>query len=157
MLKFLVISILALSFTFSASIDKLSFYKAFESNSEATMQSKIETLEKSSQSDQKDAYLGALTMKKSQFEKTPKEKAELFKVGKTLLESAIDSAPKKAEYRFLRLAIQENTPKILKYNTNIEEDVKMIYDSYSSFDGTVKRVVKKYAESSKNLNSQSLK
>ena len=157
MLKFLVISILAISLTFSTSIDKLSFYKAFESNSEVTMQSKIESLEKLTQSDQKDAYLGAITMKKSQFEKTPKEKAELFKIGKTLLESAIDSSPKKVEYRFLRLAIQENTPKVLKYNTSIEEDVNMIQNSYSSLDGTVKRVIKKYAESSKNLNSQSLK
>ena len=146
-----------MSFTFTASIDKLSFYKAFESDSEATMNSKIDTLKKYGNSDQKDAYLGALTMKKSQFEKTPKEKAEHFRTGKSFLESAIQNAPKKIEFRFLRLAIQENTPKVLKYHTNIEEDVKMIHDSYNSLDYTVKKVVKKYAESSKNLNSQLLK
>ena len=120
------------------------------------MESKISALNKYSASNQKDAYLGALTMKKSQFEKTPKEKAQVFKIGKALLEKAIAKAPKRVEYRFLRLAIQENTPKILKYNTKIKEDTEMIHSSYKSLDITVKRVVKKYAESSKNLNSHLL-
>lgn len=157
MFKFLVLSVLTSSFILSSSIDKLSFYKAFQSDAKATMESKINGLNKYGASIQKDAYLGALTMKKSQFEKTPKEKAQLFKAGKILLEKAITKAPKKVEYRFLRLAIQENTPKVLKYNTKIKEDSDMIHNSYKTLDTTVKRVVKKYAESSKNLNSQLLK
>lgn len=157
MYKFILLFALTSSFVVTSSIDKLGFYKAFQSDKKATMDSKITALHKYSASNQKDAYLGALTMKKSQFEKTPKEKAQVFKSGKVLLEKAITKAPKRVEYRFLRLAIQENTPKILKYNTKIKEDSDMIHSSYKTLDATLKRVVKKYAESSKNLNSQLLK
>ncbi len=156
MFKFFILLSLCTSFVLASSIDKLSFYKAFQSDKKATMESKISALNQYSASNQKDAYLGALTMKKSQFEKTPKEKAQVFKIGKALLEKAITKAPKRVEYRFLRLAIQENTPKILKYNTKIKEDTEMIHSSYKTLDITVKRVVKKYAESSKNLNSHLL-
>jgi hypothetical protein len=90
-------------------------------------------------------------MKKSGFEKTPKEKLELFKQGKTLLEKEISSNAKNTEYRFLRLIIQENAPAILKYQSNIVEDAKWIKANYSSLATDVKNSIVSYAKTSKNL------
>ena len=155
MIKSLVISLIALNFT-TYSIDKLNFYKVFESNSESLINLEIKKLRKLNPSNTKDAYLGALLMKKSKFQKNIKEKIEIFKQGKSLLEKAIQRNPKKIEYQFLRLVIQENCPKILKYNSEIKEDVETIYNSYHNLELSIKKVVKKYAQKSKNLNSKLL-
>ena len=155
MIKSLVISLIALNFM-TYSIDKLNFYKVFESNSESLINLEIKKLRKLNPSNTKDAYLGALLMKKSKFQKNIKEKIEIFKQGKSLLEKAIQRNPKKIEYQFLRLVIQENCPKILKYNSEIKEDVETIYNSYHNLELSIKKVVKKYAQKSKNLNSKLL-
>jgi len=140
-----------LNFT-TYSIDKLNFYKAFESNSESLINLEIKKIKKLNPSTSKDAYLGALLIKKSNFKKNIKEKIEIFKQGKSLLEKAIASYPKKIEYRFLRLVIQENCPKILKYNNEIKEDVAIINKSYKNQESIVKKVIKNYAQKSKYLN-----
>ncbi len=155
MIKSLVISLIALNLT-TYSIDKLNFYKVFESNSESLIDLEIQKLRKLNSSNTKDAYLGALLMKKAKFQKNIKEKIEIFKQGKSLLEKAIQINPKKIEYRFLRLVIQENCPKILKYNSEIIEDSKTIHNSYQELEFSIKKVVKKYAQKSKNLNSKLL-
>ena len=155
MIKSLVISLIALNLT-TYSIDKLNFYKVFESNSESLITLEIKKLRKLNSSNTKDAYLGALLMKKSKFQKNIKEKIEIFKQGKSLLEKAIQRNPKKIEYQFLRLVIQENCPKILKYNSEIKEDVETIHNSYHNLELSIKKVVKKYAQKSKNLNSKLL-
>lgn len=151
MTKFLIIPLILLNFT-TYSIDKLNFYKAFESNSESLINLEIKKIKKLNPSTSKDAYLGALLIKKSNFKKNIKEKIEIFKQGKSLLEKAIASYPKKIEYRFLRLVIQENCPKILKYNNEIKEDVAIINKSYKNQESIVKKVIKNYAQKSKNLN-----
>ncbi|MBB77563.1 MAG: hypothetical protein CL844_01015 [Crocinitomicaceae bacterium] len=155
MIKSLVISLIALNLT-TYSIDKLNFYKVFESNSESLINIEIQKLRKLNSSNTKDAYLGALLMKKAKFQKNIKEKIEIFKQGKSLLEKAIQTNPKKIEYRFLRLVIQENCPKILKYNSEIIEDSETIHNSYQELEFSIKKVVKKYAQKSKNLNPKLL-
>ena len=66
------------------------------------------------------AKKGALLMKKASLVRKPGDKLKVFKEGSKLLEAEIAKLPKRIEYRFLRLIIQENCPKFLNYSNNIE-------------------------------------
>lgn len=50
------------------------------------------------------------------------------------LSHAIDIDNSNIEIRFLRYAVQVQTPKILGFRKNIEEDKKVIMDSFTTFD-----------------------
>ncbi len=100
---------------------------------------------------EKDAFEGALLMKKAELVKEKKEKLELFKAGKSKLEAAILKDAKNCEFRFLRLIIQEHAPKILKYQNNINEDAKFIKNNFSSNPEHLKKLIQEYSKSSLNL------
>ena len=117
----------------------------------------IQQIKNVNASNLKNAYLGALTMKSSQFESSPKEKVAVFKEGKELLESSISKESKNGEFRFLRLAMQEKSPKVLRYNSNIEEDKKVLLETFGDLDFMVKKVIKKYAEESVIISPSELK
>ena len=68
------------------------------------------------------AYKGASMTLSAKGEKRIKDKKNRFVEGVSFVEYAIEKAPNNIEVRFVRLGIQENTPKILKYKKNIEED-----------------------------------
>lgn len=157
MVKLFSILLISLSFSASKPVNKLEFYTAFKSNEKATIEKSIEQLKGDQSSTLKSAYLGALIMKSAQFYATPKEKIAVFKEGKTQLEASIAKEPKNGEYRFLRLAIQEKSPKILHYTDNISEDKKILLASYESLEVIVKKVIKKYAEESKVLSPSDFK
>ena len=90
-------------------------------------------------------------MKASQFQKTAKDKLNLFNAGKKMLESEIKSNDGNVEYRFLRLLIQENAPKQLKYNGNMDEDVTAIVTGYSKLKESTKTALESYAKKSSSL------
>ena len=115
--------ILALSVS---SFSKTTFFKVIENGTKVEISSLQKEIASQSVSTTQQAYLGALQMKASNFEKTPAEKLALFKKGKELLEKSIKSEPSNAEFRFLRLIIQENAPKVLKYNQEIKTDAAFI-------------------------------
>ncbi len=115
------------------------------------MSSLIEAVERTSETDDQRAYAGALKMKKSGLLKTPKDRLELFKNGRSLLESAISKNTANPEYRFLRLIIQEHAPKVVKYSNQISEDVKILWSAYESMPADVRQVFLKYAETSPSL------
>lgn len=153
----LSIILVLLGLSLAPQLDRLSFYKAFESDSQSQMDKALTSLKNERPSQTRDAYTGALTMKKSQFMSTPKEKAEVFKEGREMLEAIIKKDPSNTEYRFLRLAIQENVPKILKYSGQIAEDKNHIVKNFKSLDVTLKKIIREYAEQSANLSSNELK
>ena len=62
------------------------------------------------------AYKGASIAIKAKHEKGVKQKKEGFIKGITILENVIKSNSNNIEARLIRLSIQENTPKVLKYN-----------------------------------------
>lgn len=68
------------------------------------------------------AYKGAALALQAKYAKTIKEKKDGFVDGVSYIEYAIEKEPNAIEPRFVRLGIQENAPKILKYRGNIEED-----------------------------------
>lgn len=76
------------------------------------------------------AYKGASIALKARHAKTLKEKKDGFIAGVDLIEYAIKSEPNSIEPRFVRIGIQENTPKILKYKANIPEDKAFIIKQF---------------------------
>ncbi len=71
-------------------------------------------------------YKSASMILKAKFVKGIKNKKKFFKQGVLLLEKQIKRQPKNIELRFIRLSIQENTPKRLKYQKNINTDKSFI-------------------------------
>ncbi|MCB0456225.1 MAG: hypothetical protein R2776_00990 [Flavobacteriaceae bacterium] len=96
------------------------------------------------------AYQGAITTLMAKFSKGTKEKKELFKKGVSLIEYAVGKAPENIEVRLVRLSVQENTPKFLKYQAQIDEDKQFIMDQYNQVASTsVKKYIKEYVIQSK--------
>jgi len=78
------------------------------------------------------AYKGAAISLMGKQAKKIKEKKELFIEGVSYIEFAIKKSPKNIEIHFIRLGIQENTPKLLKYKSNIEEDKNYILKQFNT-------------------------
>lgn len=100
------------------------------------------------------AYKGAATALKSRYATDVKTKKKLFIEGVTVVETALKNNPDNAEIRLIRLSIQENTPKILKYKARIGEDKKMLLDSFDQQAPSLKAYIKKYANQSKVFSEQ---
>ncbi len=101
------------------------------------------------------AYYGAALTLKASFEKKRKNKIDLFKKGKTLIEAAIESNPNNLELRMIRLSIQSNAPKITAYNKNIKSDKEFItanVDTISSI--KLKKYLKGFMSQSKVLKNK---
>jgi len=92
----------------------------------------LEKLETITKSDDKVlvAYKGAVTSITSKYEKGAKLKKGVFKNGVSLVEYAVLSDSENIEIRFVRLSVQQNSPKFLKYNKEIEEDKKYILNNF---------------------------
>lgn len=102
------------------------------------------------QNNTKLAYKGAILTLKAKFSKGIKDKKEYFKQGVQLLEDALISEPENIEIRCLRLGVQENSPKIVRYKQHISEDKQFLIDNYHSIKDTNLRVfIKGYITLSK--------
>ena len=97
------------------------------------------------------AYRGALLMKKAELKKSKHEKLILFKEGRILLEGVIKKENQNAEFRFLRLIIQENCPEFLRYHDNIKEDADAVKRYYQNFPPGLKHAVSGYSKVSGTL------
>ncbi|MCL5127661.1 hypothetical protein [Algibacter sp. L4_22] len=84
----------------------------------------IEYITKYKKSDSTDiqAYVISLEMKQAEYKVLPWQKLNTFSKGKTKLEQLIMNEPKNANLRYVRLVIQEQLPKMLNYNADIEND-----------------------------------
>lgn len=135
----------------ASTFSKTDFFTTLSSGS----QSEIEKIEQKIASDKQgisqQAYLGTIKMKLSEFEKTPGDKLKGFKSGKNLLELSIAEEPNNVEFRFLRLIIQENAPKMLKYNTEISADAAFVKTNYDKLSKELKTAVSNYSKSSTSL------
>lgn len=95
------------------------------------------------------AYKGAALALKSKFTSDKKAKKALFTEGVTLLESMVKADGNNPEIRLIRLSIQENTPKFLKYKGNIEEDKKVILSTFDKQSKELKEYIRIYVNQSK--------
>ncbi|MCX2678349.1 hypothetical protein OOZ15_00195 [Galbibacter sp. EGI 63066] len=96
------------------------------------------------------AYKGAAITLQAKVAKKLKEKKTLFIEGVNYIEKAIATNPNNIEARFIRLGIQENTPKMLKYKGNIEEDKAFVLEHYNEIESPLlKEDIKAYIIQSK--------
>ena len=133
--------------------DKTTYYKLLKSGSVEEINNEISLINTSSLKD-KDAFTGALQMKKAGLLKVPKEKLKTFKEGATKLETVLRSDTSNVEYRFLRLIIQEHAPKVVKYNKNISEDAAFIKNNYKQLSPDVQKILIDYSQTSKAVKPQ---
>ncbi len=101
-------------------------------------------------------YKGASKAIQSKFAKTIKEKKSLFTEGAQQIESSIKSHPENAEMRVIRLSIQENVPKFLKYSSNIQEDKKIILQFFGKQTPELKSYIKGYLVTSKSFSEKEI-
>lgn len=95
------------------------------------------------------AYRGAALSLKSKYTTNKQDRKDFFVEGVTLIENAIKAEPNNVEIRFIRLSIQENTPKFLKYKANINEDKKVIITGFDKQNKELKDYIKLYVKTSK--------
>jgi hypothetical protein len=143
--------------TSSWAFDKTAFYQTYTRGKAADVTKLLEKLSAENNGGNLNAYVGALTIKKATQAKGMVQKLALFRDGYSSLETAIGSEPANAEYRFLRLTIQEHAPAILKYNQNIAEDKKLILSSYRRFPALIQQQLRQYSRISKVLKVSELK
>ena len=131
-------------------INRPAFYKAMEENNKALVNAQLSELE-SAPEGQRQAFMGAMLMKKAGFGAPPAIKLRLFKQGNKMLESAIKKDPENAEYRFLRLIVQEHAPGVLGYKNDVQKDSEYIRKYYKSLPDEVQHVIANYSKKSKFL------
>ena len=138
-MKFLIfLSLTVFTFNANAQLDRKAIYNALASDSKDAVQKQLDVIGNVKESSEVKAFKGALQMKAAQFHKTAQDKLNLFNAGNKMLETEIKSNDGNVEYRFLRLLIQENAPKQLKYNGNVDEDVTAIIAGYSKLKESTK-------------------
>jgi hypothetical protein len=127
--------------------DKSGFYNAMSSVKINEINAQLNIIKGLSMVE-KEAYEGALLMKKAGLVSNAKEKLSLFKSGRSKLESAISKNLDNTEYRFLRVVIQEHAPKIVKYKNELEEDAKLIRNNFKSLTAFLQQVINDYSKKS---------
>lgn len=120
-------------------------------DSKANAEKFYKLLESVSKEDSKTlvAYKGASVALQAKFSPKKEDKKKQFIEGTQLLEFALKNDSKNLEIRLIRLSIQENTPKIMKYKANIAEDKQFIVSNFSKQTASLKDFVRLYLKQSK--------
>lgn len=77
------------------------------------------------------AYLGASEVMLADYGINIPQKISQFKKGRDMIESAVSAEPNNIEVRLVRLVIQDQIPRFLKYKDNIEEDKEFVLNNFS--------------------------
>jgi hypothetical protein len=134
-----------------STINRPAFYKAMEGDDKALVNAQLMALKTVSPLNVQDAFMGTMVMKQAGLGGSPTTKLHLFKEGHKMLETAIREDPGNAEYRFLRLMIQENAPGFLGYKSDEQKDSEFIRKSYKSLPADVQQAIANYNKKSKVL------
>jgi len=134
---------------------KTDFYAVMRMGDEKSVNQQLDIVQKSTIAD-KGAYEGALLMKKAGLISAPPKKLSLFKEGHKKLEAVLLKDSNNAEYRFLRLMIQEHAPGIVGYRGDLDRDKAFIAANYASLQPEVKEAVSDYSKTSKILKPSDL-
>ena len=76
------------------------------------------------------SYLGTATAMYASCAENVIDKLSYFNQGTSLLDEAVNQEPFNPEIRFLRLSVQEKSPRMLNYNNYIEQDALIILDAF---------------------------
>jgi hypothetical protein len=135
--------------------EKSTFYSVMASGDIDAIDKQIDILENGS-INEKEGYEGALLMKKANLVKKPKDKLSLFKKGRIKFETALLANNENVEFHFLRLAIEEHAPKIVKYHNDIEKDKMLIINNFKNLPPIVQNAILDYSKTSKVLHKEDL-
>lgn len=140
------------------SFNRKDFYSAMASGSVQTVNEQINLLKNSPliPLTDKAAFEGALLMKKAGLVAGGGKKLNLFKEGHKKLEGVIKKDDDNAEYKFLRLMIQEHAPGILGYKDDLKKDSAYIRQSYKKLPAEIQEAIINYSKNSKILKSDDL-
>lgn len=157
-MKYLIVFILSFYMPFQT-IDLEAIRSAYKTASEDKEKAEAfyNKLEKVSNTDKVElvAYKASAMTLKAKFAKGLKNKKEGFIEGVTLLEETIKKDPNNIELRLIRLSIQENTPGILGYKSEIKTDKDFILKQYNSIkSSTLKEYIKDYIAQSKKFSAE---
>lgn len=98
------------------------------------------------------AYKGAVLILQSKNTTVKNDRKQLFVNGAGLIDKSVNKEPENIEIRLIRLSIQENIPKALKYNSNIQEDVTFINKNLNHIkDSELKSYIQQYVKQSKSF------
>ena len=101
------------------------------------------------------AYRGAALIIQGKYLPKLEDKKKSIKAGVALLDGAVSKDPQNIEIRSIRMGVQENTPKIVKYRGNIEEDKAFILKNYSEISSAPLKVfVEGYIRNSKTFSAE---
>ena len=128
--------------------DKGGYYRVMASGDLAAIDSELVVLGRVMPKE-KEAYEGALQMRKAGLLRRPKEKLAVFRSGAVKLETALAGDSSNGEYHFLRLIIQEHAPAVVHYNKDQEKDCQHIYRSFKSLSPAVQKAILDYSKHSK--------
>jgi hypothetical protein len=135
--------------------DKGAFYSVMASGSIGDIDAELSTLYAASVKE-KEAYEGALLMKKAGLLAKPKEKLAIFKSGYRKLESSLAMDSSNGEYHFLRLTIQEHAPRVVKYYKDQDNDRQHVCRSFKTLSPVVQKAILDYSKHSKILITKEL-
>jgi len=133
--------------------EKAEFYEVMKSGTLDAITNELEAI-KAAPEKEREGYEGALLMKKAGLLKKPKDRLKFFKQGRIKLETALLADPENTEFHFLRLAIEERAPKIVKYHSDIEKDKAIVIKNFKSQPPAVRHAILDYSENSKMLHKE---
>ena len=151
---FLIVSgIFQQGYAQQSGFDKSVFYKVMQDGSIGAIDNQLKIIETSSELKQnsREAYAGALQMKSADLLRGASKKLSVFKEGNKKLERAIKIENDNADWRFLRLIIQEHAPGILGYKANIKTDAEFIHRSFINLSPDLQAAVLDYRKHSNTL------
>ena len=129
---------------------KASFYGAMSGNTEKAIDKQLGLLRQSSLPE-KNAYEGALLMKKAGLASGPKKKLSLFKEGHQKLEAVLQADSTNVEWKLLRLMIQEHAPAVLGYKKEMKKDGLYIKTHFKKLPPVAQQAALDYSKASKIL------
>jgi hypothetical protein len=135
------------------SFDKSAFYTIIASGNLEAVNGKLNLLANAS-FPEKQAYEGALLMRKAGLLTIPAEKLRSFKSGRIKLESALLKDSANGEYHFLRLIIQEHAPGIVRYSKDLQKDGFFIRRIFKDLSPPVQKAILDYCKHSKTLSPE---
>ncbi|GAB3932706.1 hypothetical protein GCM10028827_31130 [Mucilaginibacter myungsuensis] len=120
-------------------LDKATFYQLMKSGNKDDIDKGLADLK-----DNQQGYAGALIIRKAGLPKA-KDRLKTFKEGRNKLDAAIDADPDNTELRFIRLSIQERSPKIVGYKKDIQADKAFVIKHFAQLSPVVQDAVKDFA------------
>lgn len=135
--------------------DRSIFYAAMESGNLARIDSELLVVAGLT-TKEREAYEGALLMRKAGLIGRPKEKLATFRSGAIKLERCLARDSANAEFHFLRLIIQEHAPRILGYNKDRESDSRIVIRAYPKLPPSLQKAVRDYSLHSRFIHESDL-